>query len=259
MSGSAGAPRAAPTALLAEDEPMLRALLRTRLATAWPELTVVGEAANGDEALALFAEHEPDIAFLDIRMPLRSGLEVAREIADACHVVFVTAYDEYAVAAFDEGAVDYLLKPPSPERIAKVVERLKARLAAPPLDLSALLARLAERDGAAAAAPLKWIRASLGASLRLIAIDDVVYFQAADKYTRVVTADGEALIRKPIKDLFDELDQEAFWQIHRGTIVNLRAIDRVDRDWRDQPVIALKGRDEKLTVSRTFAHRFKAM
>jgi len=259
MTGTAEAHRAAPTALLAEDEPMLRALLRTRLAVAWPELEIVGEAANGDEALALFAARKPDIAFLDIRMPVRSGLEVARELAGACHVVFVTAYDEYAVAAFDEGAVDYLLKPPSPERIAKVVDRLKARLAAPPLDLSALLARLAGRDGPAGAAPLKWIRASLGPSLRLIAVDDVVYFQAADKYTRVVTADGEALIRKPIKELFDELDQEAFWQIHRGTIVNLRAIGRVDRDWRDQPVIVLKGCDEKLTVSRTFAHRFKAM
>jgi DNA-binding LytR/AlgR family response regulator len=171
----------------------------------------------------------------------------------------VTAYDEYAVAAFDEGAVDYLLKPPSPERIAKVVARLKARLTAPPLDLTALLARLAERDGAGAQGPLRWIRASLGPSMRLIAVDEVVYFQAADKYTRVVTTDGEALIRKPIKELFDELDQEAFWQIHRGTIVNLRAIGRVDRDWRDQPVIVLKGREETLTVSRTFAHRFKAM
>ena len=259
MNGTAAGRRAAPTALLAEDEPMLRAMLRTRLAAAWPELAIVAEAANGEEALALFAAHRPDIAFLDIRMPVRSGLEVARELAGACHLVFVTAYDEYAVAAFDEGAVDYLLKPPSPERIAKVVVRLKARLSAPPLDLTALLARLAERDGSTLTAPLKWIRASLGPSLRLIAIDDVIYFQAADKYTRVVTADGEALIRKPIKELFDELDQEAFWQIHRGTIVNLRAIARVDRDWRDQPVIVLRGRDEKLAVSRTFAHRFKAM
>ena len=259
MTVTGDARRAAPTALLAEDEPMLRALLKARLAAAWPELEIVAEAANGDEALALFARHRPDIAFLDIRMPVRSGLEVARELAGACHLVFVTAYDEYAVAAFDEGAVDYLLKPPSPERIAKVVARLKTRLATPPLDLAALLARLAERDGYGVAAPLKWIRASLGQSMRLIAVDDVIYFQAADKYTRVVTADGEALIRKPIKELFDELDQDAFWQVHRGTIVNLRAIGRVDRDWRDQPVIVLKGRDEKLTVSRTFAHRFKAM
>jgi len=249
----------AATALIAEDEPMLRAMLKARLAEAWPELVIVAEAGNGADALAQFAAHRPDIAFLDIRMPVRSGLEVAREIAAACHVVFVTAYDEYAVAAFDEGAVDYVLKPPAPERIARLVARLQARVAAPPLDLAALLARLAAREGLAAAAPLRWIRASLGPSMRLIAVDDVVYFQAEDKYTKVVTAEGEALIRKAIRELFDELDQEAFWQVHRGTIVNLRAIDRVDRDWRDQPVIVLKGRAERLTVSRTFAPRFKAM
>jgi DNA-binding LytR/AlgR family response regulator len=245
------------TALIAEDEPLLLAQLKSRLAEAWPELEIVAEAANGEEALQSAAALRPDIAFLDIRMPVRSGLEVAREIGPGCHIVFVTAYDEYAVAAFDEGAVDYVLKPPTGERIAKVVARLKARLAAAPLDLSALLAKLSPRDGANA--PLRWIRASLGASMRMIAVDDVLYFQAGDKYTRVITTDGEALIRKPIKDLFDALDQEAFWQIHRGTIVNLRAIERVDRDWRGEPVIALRERDEKLAVSRTFAHRFKSM
>jgi DNA-binding LytR/AlgR family response regulator len=246
-----------PTALIAEDEPLLRAQLKARLAEAWPELVIVAEAANGAEALALAAAHAPDVAFLDIRMPVQSGLDVAREIGSACHVVFVTAYDEYAVAAFDEGAVDYLLKPVAPERIAKVVARLKARLAAAPLDLTAILSRLAGREPGPA--PLRWIRASLGASTKLIPVDDVLYFQAEDKYTKVVTAEGEALIRKPIKELHEEIDQEAFWQIHRGTLVNLRAIARIDRDWRDQPVIALKGRPEKLTVSRTFAHRFKAM
>jgi len=246
-----------PTALIAEDEPLLRAQLKTRLAAAWPDLDVVGEAANGEEALALASSLRPDIAFLDIRMPVKTGLEVAREISPRCHIVFVTAYDEYAVAAFDEGAVDYVLKPPTPERIAKVVARLKTRLALAPLDLTALIAKLAARDETPG--PLKWVRASLGASMKMIAIEDVVYFQAQDKYTKVVTGDGEALIRKSIKELFEELDAEAFWQIHRGTIVSLRAIARVDRDWRDQPVITLKGRDEKLTVSRTFAHRFKAM
>jgi len=246
-----------PTALIAEDESMLRAQLRARLAEAWPELEIVAEAGNGEEALQSAEEMRPDIAFLDIRMPVCSGLDVAREIGAGCHVVFVTAYDEYAVAAFDEGAVDYILKPPTPERIAKVVSRLKARLAAAPLDLTALLAKLAPRDGGNG--PLKWIRASLGNSMRMIAVDDVLYFQAGDKYTRVITADGEALIRKPIKELFDALDPEAFWQIHRGTIVNLRAIARVDRDWRGEPVIVLRVRDEKLAVSRTFAHRFKSM
>jgi DNA-binding LytR/AlgR family response regulator len=246
-----------PRVLIAEDEPMLRAQLKARLAQAWPELGAIVEAGDGVQALALAAEHAPDVAFLDIRMPGRSGLDVAREIGARCHVVFVTAYDEYAVAAFEEGAGDYVLKPPTSERIAKVVARLKARLAQPPLDLTALLARLAERDPAAG--PLKWIRASLGNAMQMIAVADVVYFRAEDKYTKVVTRDGEALIRTPIKDLYAELDQEAFWQIHRATIVNLNAIARVDRDFRDQPIITLKGRPEKLVVSRTFAHRFKSM
>jgi len=235
---------------------MLRAQLRSRLAEAWPELSIVAEAENGEQALACIDAHKPDVAFLDIRMPVMSGLDVARAVGGRCHVVFVTAYDEYAVAAFDEGAVDYVLKPVSPERIAKVTARLRQRLTMPPLDLTALLSRLALRDDAA---PLKWIRASLGNVMQVIPVADVVYFQAEDKYTKVVTREAEALIKKPIKDLFDELDQEVFWQIHRATIVNLDAIARVERDWRDQPVIHLKERPETLTVSRSFAHRFKAM
>ena len=246
-----------PSALIAEDEPMLRAQLKARLAEAWPELTTIAEAENGEQALALVAARKPDVAFLDIRMPLVSGLDVAHAIGGRCHVVFVTAYDEYAVAAFDEGAVDYVLKPVTTERMAKVATRLKARLAMPPLDLTAVLAKLAARDDAAG--PLKWIRASLGNVMQVIPVAEVVYFHAEDKYTKVVTRESEALIKKPIKDLFDELDQEVFWQIHRATIVNLHAIARVERDWRDQPVITLKSRPEKLTVSRTFAHRFKAM
>jgi DNA-binding LytR/AlgR family response regulator len=244
-----------PTALIAEDEPLLREQLKRRLRDAWPELEIVAEAGTGGDALAAFEARPVDVAFLDIRMPVMSGLDVAREIAGRAHVVFVTAYDEYAIAAFDEGAVDYLLKPASPERIEKVAARLKARLAEAPQDLAALIARLAARDGG----HLKWIRASLGNAMRMIAVDDVLYFQAEDKYTKVVAADGEALIKKPIKELYEELDPEAFWQVHRGTIVNLRAIARVERDWRDQPVISVRGRDEKLVVSRTFAHRFKAM
>jgi len=169
----------------------------------------------------------------------------------------VTAYDEYAIAAFDEGAIDYVLKPVTSDRIDRVVARIKARLAMPPQDLAALLAKLAGRYDSAV--PLRWIRASLCNVMQMIAVADVVYFQAEDKYTKVVTRESAALIRKPIKDLYDELDQEAFWQIHRGTIVNLHAIARVERDFRDQPVITLKSRPEKLTVSRTFAHRFKAM
>jgi len=245
-----------PTALIAEDEPMLRAQLKSRLAEAWPELAIIAEASNGADALAMVEAHQPDIVFLDIRMPVKSGIEVARALEGRCHAVFVTAYDEYAVAAFDEGAVDYLLKPVSPERIAKVVARLKSRLASAPLDLSAVLARLAAREGGGF---LKWIRASLGATMKLIDVGDVLYFQAEDKYTKVVTAAGDAHIKKPIKELFEELDPETFWQIHRATIVNLHAIAKIERDWRDQPVISLRDRAEKLTVSRTFAHRFKAM
>ena len=246
-----------PRALIAEDEPLLRAQLRARLCDAWPELAEIIEAENGEQALALVHERAPDVVFLDIRMPRKSGLDVARALAGRCHVVFVTAYDEYAIAACDEGAVDYVQKPATAERMAKVVARVKARLALPPLDLAALLQRLAERDDSAA--PLKWIRASLGNVMQMIAVTDVVYFRAEDKYTKVVTRDCEALIRTPIKDLYDELDQEAFWQIHRATIVNLDAIARVERDFRDQPVITLKSRPERLTVSRTFAHRFKTM
>lgn len=243
--------------LIAEDEPLLRAQLKARLVDAWPEVTEIVEAENGEQALALIHERTPDVVFLDIRMPRKSGIEVAQALAGRCHVVFVTAYDEYAIAAFDEGAVDYVLKPATAERIAKVVARVKSRLALPPLDLGALLRKLAERDESNA--PLKWIRASLGNVMQMIPVADVVYFRAEDKYTKVVTRDAEALIRKPIKDLYDELDQEAFWQIHRATIVNLNAIARIERDFRDQPVITLKSRPERLIVSRTFAHRFKTM
>jgi DNA-binding LytR/AlgR family response regulator len=245
-----------PTALIAEDEPMLRSQLKARLAEAWPELAIVAEAENGEEAVMLAQEERPDVAFLDIRMPVLTGIDVARAIAGGPHIVFVTAYDEYAIAAFEEGAVDYVLKPPTPERIAKVVARLKSRLGTPPADLKALLERLAARE---TGGTLKWIRASLGATLKLIANDDVLYFHSEDKYTKVVTAEGDALIRKTIKELYDELDHEQFWQIHRGTIVNLRAIAKVERDWRDQPLLTLRERPEKLTVSRTFAHLFKAM
>jgi len=244
------------TCVVAEDEQLFRDALLELLRQEWPDLDVVDACDDGGAALEAIGEHKPDIAFLDIRMPVLSGLDVAKAIAGGPHIVFVTAYDEYAVAAFEEGAVDYVLKPPAPERIAKVVERLKARLGTPPADLAALLERLAARDTGGS---LKWIRASLGTALKLIAIDDVLYFQSEDKYTKVVTAEGDALIRKTIKELYDELDHEQFWQVHRGTIVNLRAIAKVERDWRDQPLLTLRNRNEKLTVSRTFAHLFKAM
>ncbi len=212
-----------PTALIAEDEPLMRERLKDKLAEVWPELDVVAEAADGDEALALIDAHAPQIAFLDIRMPGRSGLDVAAALGGDCHVVFVTAYDQYAIAAFDAGAVDYLLKPVETDRLAQAVERIKRKLAAPPADLSALLAQLREHVPRTPQR-LKWIKAAVGKQIRLIPVDDVVYFQSDSKYTRVVFGQGEALIRTPLKDLVDELDGDRFWQVHRGTIVNLHHV-----------------------------------
>src|SRR5260221_3957875 len=245
-----------PTALIAEDEPMLRAQLKARLAEAWPELAIIAEASNGADALALCDAHRPELVFLDIRRPVKTGIEVAHRLEGRCHTVFVTAYDEYAITAFEEGAVDYVLKPVSPERVAKVVARLKSRLASAPMDLSAVLASLMAREGNG---HLKWIRASLGATMKLIATDEVLYFQAEDKYTKVVTAAGDAHIKKPIKELFDELDPESFWQIHRATIVNLRAIAKIERDWRGQTAILLRDRSGKIVVSRSLAPRLQTM
>ena len=224
-----------PTALIAEDEPMLLAQLKARLVEAWPRWA--SWPRPGARKRWLLARlHRPDIAFLDIRMPVKSGLDVARELDGECHVVFVTAYDEYAVAAFEEGAVDYVLKPVAAER-GESGRRLKARLASA---RRWIWGRCWPSWPRGAGRSLKWCGRRSALRLRVIAVDDVVYFQAEDKYTKVVTADGEALIRKTIKELYEELDPDAFWQVHRGTIVNLRAIARVERDWRDQPVIVLK-------------------
>ena len=244
------------TALIGEDETMLRAQLRAALAQAWPELVIVGEAVNGADALAQCSALKPDVAFLDIRMPVKSGLEVAAAMDGECHVVFVTAYDEYAVTAFEQGAVDYVLKPVTLGRVAKVVERLRTRIGKPPANLAALLEELVARTSRE---PLRWVKASLGASMRLIAVDDILYFHAEDKYTRVVTTDGDALIRKSIKDLGEELDPVQFWQVHRATIVNTRVIAGVIRGLRDQADLKLKGRTEVLTVSRNFTHLFRQM
>jgi DNA-binding LytR/AlgR family response regulator len=252
-----------PRALIADDERLMREQLRGRLKTAWPELEIVAEATNGEEAVALAAEHAPDIAFLDIRMPGLSGVEAAAQLDDAIHLVFVTAYDEYAVAAFDRGAVDYLLKPVAPDRLTTTVARLQARMASSgeaPRD-GALLAELANHLRAAANPPshLEWIQASVGERLEFIAVEEVLFFQSADKYTRVVRRTGEALIRKPIYELLKELDPTRFWQVHRSTIVNIRAIAEVTRDFRGHPLIRLRENDERLEVSRSFAHLFRQM
>ena len=247
-----------PTALIAEDEPLMRERLKEKLAEAWPELDIVAEAADGNEAIALVQEWRPQIAFLDIRMPGKSGLDVAAAIGGDCHVVFITAYDQYALGAFDAGAVDYLLKPVESDRLAATVERIKRKLASPPADLSTLLAEL--RATVRIDAPrMKWIKAAIGKQVKLIAVGDVVYFQADTKYTRVVLGSGEALIRTPLKELLAELDPEQFWQVHRGTIVNLDAVSGVLREDSERQFVLLKGRQEKLPISRQFTHLFKQM
>lgn len=252
-----------PTAVLADDERLMREQFRARIEAAWPELEIVAEAKNGEEAVHAVAQHAPDFAFLDIRMPGMNGLEAAHAIAGKCHVVFITAYDEYAVQAFEQGAVDYVLKPAEPERLALTIARLKAKLAQPVPDVSALLAALTARFDASGEAPrrayLQWIQASIGSEIRMIAVDEILYFTSDEKYTRVQTASQEALIRKPIKELVDELDPETFWQIHRATLVNARAIAGVTRDFRGRQLVLIKGRNDKLEVSRSYTHLFKQM
>jgi DNA-binding LytR/AlgR family response regulator len=233
-----------------------------RLKEAWPELSIVGEAGNGREAVALVQRLEPDIVFLDIRMPGMDGIEAARALAGRVHVVFVTAHDEYAIAAFEQGAVDYLLKPPEPARLAMTCERLRARLKQDPDPMDQLLAQLSQRLGVGGLGPreyMRWVQASVGANIRMIPTSDILFFRAEDKYTRVQTPRFEALIRKPIKELLDELDPKEFWQIHRGTVVRVDAIEQVSRSLSGKQVVHVKGRDDKLEVSRTFNHLFRQM
>jgi DNA-binding LytR/AlgR family response regulator len=245
------------TAIIAEDEKLMRDRLRDALTRVWPELAIVGIAENGNQALSLIAKHRPQIAFLDIRMPGKTGLEVAAESGDSLHIVFVTAYDEFAVKAFENGAVDYLLKPVDDQRLLATIERLKKRLIHTPADLTGLLESLLNRDTKSAVPKLKWIRASLGNQTRLINVDDIIFFQSDTKYTRVVTHDAEALVRIPLKELIEGLDQDLFWQIHRGTIVNASAVDRAVREGPEKLTLMLKNRNEKLAVSRQFFHLFK--
>lgn len=246
------------TAVIAEDEPVLRAELREMLAKVWPELAIRAEAQDGFEALQALAAHAPDVLFLDIEMPGMSGLEVARQASGKCHVAFVTAYDKYAVAAFEQGAVDYVMKPFSPARLATTVARLKEKAASAPASLDNLLTALASarREGRDY---LRWITASQGNDLRLITVEEICYFEADNKYTLVVTAQQQSLIRRPIKELIDELDPKVFWQIHRGTIVNVNAIAGVTHDIGGHLRVKLKGRSETLAVSEPYRHLFKQM
>jgi len=245
----------AARAILAEDEPLLREELAELLASLWPELEIVAQAADGVAALQAIERHAPDILFLDINMPGLNGLEVAQQASGRCHVVFVTAYDQHTLAAFEQGAADYLLKPVQPARLATTVSRLKERIGRPPAALEGLLREL----GARGSGYLRWINASQGQTVRVITVEDVCYFQADSKYTRVVTPEGESLIRKPIKELSQELDPASFWQIHRSTIVNVHAIAGVVRDLRGRTQVRLKRREELLQVSDAYTPLFRQM
>lgn len=247
-----------PIAVIAEDEPVLRAQLKELLSAVWPELAIAATAEDGFQAMQALKQHDPDVLFLDIQMPGLTGLEVARHANGRHHIVFLTAYDQYAVAAFDEGAVDYLMKPLTTGRLATACERVKARLSSAPSNLDGLLDALARR--VAQTSPyLRWINASLGADVKLITVDEVCYFQSDTKYTRVVTGDSESLIRKSLKEISNELDPAQFWQIHRSTIVNVNTIAGVSRELSGRFFVKLKNRNETLPVSQQFAHRFRQM
>ena len=245
----------AARAILAEDEPLLREELVELLARLWPELEIVAQAADGIAALQALASRAPDILFLDINMPGMSGIEVARQASGRCHVVFVTAYDQHALTAFEQGAADYVVKPVQAARLATTVTRLKERIGRPAPVLEGLLRELGARERGY----LRWINASHGQTVRVITVEDVCYFQAEAKYTRVVTAEGESLIRKPIKELTQELDPASFWQIHRSTIVNVHAIAGVVRDLRGRMQVRLKRREELLAVSDGYTTLFRQM
>lgn len=249
-------------AIIADDEPHLAAHLKTRLAALWPTLEIVGVAANGIEARELIERQRPDVAFLDIRMPGLSGLDVipalSAEAAAHCRFVFVTAYDEFAVQAFEREAVDYLLKPVVDDRLKRAIDRLQRSTSTTPADdLLERLKRLLPAE--ASAERLRWVRASVGSDVRLVPVEEVCYFQAADKYTAVFTADGELLIRTAIKELVAQLDPEQFWQVHRGTVVNVRQIVAARHDALGRVNLRLRDRKETVAVSRGYAHLFRQM
>lgn len=244
-------------AIIADDEPNLAEDLRRRINRLWPELEIAAVLHDGVAAQKAMLTHHPDIAFLDIQMPGMTGLEVAQAALPTCRLVFVTAYDEYAVTAFEQAAVDYLLKPASDERLARCVERLRQNDA---IDSTALLARLSSLlQGNAKPAPLRWIRAQLGQSVRMVAVEEVCYFQSDDKYTTVMTRDAEFLLRTSIKELIEQLDPADFWQVHRGTLVNVRQIVAAHHTALGKVTLSLRERKETINVSRSFAYLFRQM
>lgn len=256
-----------PTALIADDEPLLRDVLERMVAQVWPELVVVAQARNGREAIDRFEEHRPDICFLDVHMPGTTGIEAARHIGRRAHLVFVTAYDQYAVQAFSQGVLDYLVKPVEPARLAETVSRLQERLRAahPALNTEALLQQLAASlQQGAVPARLRWVRASVSQTVRLIPVDDIDFLRSEEKYTLIAWRDDagqprEAVIRMPLKELVAQLDAAQFAQVHRSVVVNLRAISHVTRGANETADIHLKGRDELLPVSRSYLHLFRQM
>jgi DNA-binding LytR/AlgR family response regulator len=277
-----------PTALIADDERLMREQLRARLNDVWPALEIVAEARNGQEAVSLTEQQHPDVVFLDIRMPVLTGVDAARQIAQlatyeeadgwpGCEIVFITAYDQYAVQAFEQGVVDYVLKPAERERLRVTVERIQQRMAertqqqgngadgsavtlpAHTPDMQQLLQRLAAQMNPDRPAKLQWIQATVRQTIRMIAVEEVLFFISDEKYTRVQTATIEALIRKPIKELVEEIDMNLFWQIHRSTLVNVKAIAGVSRDLRGRQLVSVRGHNEKLEVSRSYAGLFKGM
>ena len=283
MSSTTPSSAAAPVrGVIADDERLMRDQLKARLSEVWPELQIVGEAKNGLEAVDLVSQHRPDVVFLDIRMPGLSGVDAARRIAQLPapdddgdgdgegplpEIVFITAYDQYAIEAFEQGVADYVLKPAERERLAVTVSRIKERLALrgtddepPAPHLQQLLHKLSAKLNPGGTPPaLKWIQATVGQAIQMIPIEDVLFFISDEKYTRVQTGTLEALIRKPIKELVDEIDPDLFWQIHRSTLVNTHCISGVTRDLRGRQLVAVKGHPEKLEVSRSFTGLFKGM
>ena len=252
-----------PKAIIADDEEQLRIYLRSKLSGLWPELDICAEAENGLKALELIEKNRPDIAFLDINMPGLSGLEVARSITANCRVVFITAYDQYAIEAFENEAIDYLLKPVTDDRLVKTIKRLQKQIAdASPLpaDIAETLERfISTMKNREAPGFLKWIKVRHGEDVRLISVDEVCYFKAEDKYTVVKTPTGESLIKKSIRQLATALDPDQFWRIHRGTIINVNFIDRINRSFAGRLTLKLEDLPETLTVSRSYAHLFKQM
>jgi len=287
MSSTTPSSAAGPVrGVIADDERLMRDQLKARLTEVWPELQIVGEAKNGLEAVDLVAQHRPDVVFLDIRMPGLSGVDAARRIAQLPppdddsdgdgdgdgesalpEIVFITAYDQYAIEAFEQGVADYVLKPAERERLGVTVSRIKQRLALrgtddepPAPHLQQLLHKLSAKLNPGGTPPvLKWIQATVGQAIQMIPIEDVLFFISDEKYTRVQTATLEALIRKPIKELVDEVDPDLFWQIHRSTLVNTHCIAGVTRDLRGRQIVSIKGSNEKLEVSRSYTHLFKGM